>query len=47
MPAKIPRALLEIAMLEQQSKSYHPLAGAIGQVHVHSQRGSDGRAYQI
>lgn len=47
MPAKIPRALLEVAMLEQQSKSYNALAGGIGQVHVHSQRGSDGRAYQI
>ena len=47
MPAKIPRALLDAAMLEQQSKSYEALAGAIGQVHVRAERGSDGREYQI
>jgi hypothetical protein len=47
MPAKIPRALLDAAMLEQQVKSYETLASAIGQVQVRSQRGSDGRDYQI
>jgi hypothetical protein len=47
MPAKIPRALLDAAMLEQQVKSYETLASAIGHVHVRSQRGSDGRDYQI
>ncbi|MGH7630763.1 MAG: hypothetical protein ACREOF_15530 [Gemmatimonadales bacterium] len=45
--ARIPRALLEAAMLEHQSRSYQVLAAAIGQVHVRSERGADGRDYQI
>jgi hypothetical protein len=47
MPAKIPRALLDAAMLEQQTMDYDALAGTIGQVHVRSVRGTDGREYQI
>jgi hypothetical protein len=47
MPAKVPRDILDAAMLEQQSKSYQALAGAIGKVHLQSRRGSDGRDYQI
>jgi len=45
--AKIPRALLEAAMLEHQSQSWKALAAMIGQVHTQSQRGTDGRDYQI
>lgn len=47
MPSRIPRSLLDAAMLEHQSKSYDALAGAIGQVHVRTERGSDGRDYEI
>ena len=47
MPAKIPRALLDAAMLEHQAKTYSALAGTIGRVDVRSARGSDGRVYQI
>ena len=47
MPAKVPRSLLDAAMLEHQTKSYEALAGAIGQVHVRTERGSDGCEYEI
>jgi hypothetical protein len=47
MSAQVPRALLEAAMQEHQSRSYQSLAGAIGQVHLRSERGADGRDYQI
>ena len=47
MSAQVPRALLEAAMQEHQSRSYQALAGAIGQVHLRSERGADGRDYQI
>jgi hypothetical protein len=45
--AKIPRALLDAAMLEHQAMNYETLAGLIGRVHTRSQRGSDGRDYDI
>jgi hypothetical protein len=47
MPAKIPRALLDAAMLEHQTMDYDALAGTIGQAHVRSVQGADGREYQI
>ncbi len=34
-------------MLQHESRSYAALAGTIGQVHVRSERGNDGRDYQI
>ena len=46
-PDRVPRTLLQAAMLEHETLSYAELAGRIGQVHAHTQRGTDGRTYQI
>jgi hypothetical protein len=34
-------------MLEHQSRSWESLAGMIGRVHTRTERGTDGRLYQI
>ena len=47
MPEKVPRTLLQAAMLEHETLSYDALAGRIGRAHTRSQRGADGRTYQI
>jgi hypothetical protein len=47
MPEKVPRALLQAAMLEHETLSYDALAGRIGRVHTRTERGTDGRTYQI
>lgn len=47
MPERVPRALLEAAMLEHETLSYAALAARIGRAHTRTERGSDGRTYQI
>jgi hypothetical protein len=47
MPEAVPRGLLDTAMRAHEALSYAELAGRIGRVHTRTERGSDGRTYQI
>lgn len=47
MPEAVPRGLLDTAMREHEAMTYAELAGRIGRAHIRTERGADGRTYQI